>query len=110
MRDFNKHKRFGRRDSGRSGSRGSGRFDRDLDRPERMEFRRPRLDMHTATCAKCGARCDVPFKPTGERPVYCSDCFRKGDNFESKGAYQEKSEFDRINEKLDRILEALGKG
>ena len=66
--------------------------------------------MEEGTLAGPAAEVEVPCKPTGERPVYCSDCFRKGDNFESKGAYQEKSEFDRINEKLDRILEALGKG
>ena len=31
--------------------------------------------MHSATCADCGNTCDVPFRPTGERPVYCRDCF-----------------------------------
>ncbi len=33
--------------------------------------------MHDAVCGKCGKRCQVPFRPTGERPVYCSDCFDK---------------------------------
>lgn len=37
---------------------------------------RPR-EMHDATCANCGQRTQVPFKPTGERPVYCRDCFRR---------------------------------
>ena len=37
---------------------------------------RPR-ELHDATCASCGARTQVPFKPTGERPVYCRDCFRR---------------------------------
>lgn len=32
--------------------------------------------MHDAVCAECGAETKVPFKPTGERPVYCSDCFK----------------------------------
>jgi len=27
-------------------------------------------------CAECGARTTVPFKPSGDRPVYCRDCFR----------------------------------
>ena len=27
-------------------------------------------------CAECGVQTTVPFKPTGERPVYCRDCFR----------------------------------
>ena len=33
-------------------------------------------EMHDATCARCGQETQVPFKPTGARPVYCSDCFR----------------------------------
>src|SRR3989338_2548936 len=35
--------------------------------------------MHKAICAQCGKECQVPFKPTGDRAVFCSDCFeRKG--------------------------------
>lgn len=39
-------------------------------------------EMHRATCAECGNSCEVPFKPTGERPVYCSNCFggKRGDS------------------------------
>ena len=33
-------------------------------------------EMHPATCASCGKDCQVPFKPSGEKPVYCSDCFQ----------------------------------
>ena len=39
--------------------------------------------MHSAVCSDCGRRCEVPFRPTGEKPVFCSDCFSKkrdGDN------------------------------
>ncbi|KKN50190.1 hypothetical protein LCGC14_0635360 [marine sediment metagenome] len=34
-------------------------------------------EMHKTTCADCGNECEVPFKPTEGRPVYCRDCFRK---------------------------------
>ena len=27
-------------------------------------------------CDKCGKSCEVPFKPDGNRPVFCSDCWR----------------------------------
>ena len=37
---------------------------------------RPR-EMHKATCAECKKECEVPFKPSGDRPVYCRDCFSK---------------------------------
>lgn len=33
-------------------------------------------EMHDATCAACGKSCQVPFVPSGEKPVYCSDCFQ----------------------------------
>ncbi len=29
------------------------------------------------TCSNCGKTDTVPFKPSGNRPVLCSDCFRK---------------------------------
>jgi CxxC-x17-CxxC domain-containing protein len=32
-------------------------------------------EMFTATCANCGREAQVPFRPSGIRPVYCSDCF-----------------------------------
>ena len=33
--------------------------------------------MHKATCADCGNECEVPFKPTEGRDVFCRDCYRK---------------------------------
>ncbi len=48
--------RIARRDQDRGGSRG------------------PR-EMNPVVCAQCGIDTTVPFLPTGDRPVYCSDCF-----------------------------------
>ena len=28
-------------------------------------------------CAECGKESQVPFKPKGDKPVYCNDCFSK---------------------------------
>lgn len=33
--------------------------------------------LHKAICADCKKACEVPFKPSGERPVYCKECFSK---------------------------------
>jgi len=33
--------------------------------------------MFPAKCAQCGKDTEVPFEPRGDRPVYCSDCYRK---------------------------------
>jgi CxxC-x17-CxxC domain-containing protein len=30
-----------------------------------------------AICADCHKECEVPFKPSGDRPVYCQDCFSR---------------------------------
>lgn len=41
---------------------------------------RPQRQMYDAICAECGVKTQVPFRPNGDRPVYCRDCFyrRKG--------------------------------
>ena len=36
-----------------------------------------RRQMFPVTCAKCGKETEVPFEPRGDRPVYCSDCYRE---------------------------------
>lgn len=32
-------------------------------------------EMHDVVCAACGIETRVPFRPTGDRPVYCRDCY-----------------------------------
>ncbi len=32
--------------------------------------------MFPATCASCNKPTEVPFKPSGSRPVYCRECFQ----------------------------------
>ncbi len=76
-----------RRDSGR----GSSRYSRD----------RRDVEMTEVICSSCGSKCKVPFKPTSNKPVYCSDCFKKKEKVSSN------KDFDIINEKLNKIMEAL---
>lgn len=33
------------------------------------------VTMHKAVCDECHKSCDVPFRPSGDKPVYCNDCF-----------------------------------
>lgn len=40
--------------------------------------RREDRPMYQATCTDCGKSCEVPFKPSGNKPVLCRDCFRGG--------------------------------
>ena len=58
--------------SNRNYGSGRGRGDRDFNN---RGFNRP--TMHKTICSNCGKECEVPFKPTGEKPVYCRDCFRE---------------------------------
>ncbi|MBN1779428.1 MAG: hypothetical protein JW816_04425 [Candidatus Buchananbacteria bacterium] len=52
--------------------------------------------MHKAICSECGASCELPFRPSGDRPVYCSSCFDKqdhGDSRPNKFADKRRSDF-----------------
>ena len=40
-------------------------------------FDRGPREMHSAVCAECKQKCEVPFKPTEGKPVYCKECFMK---------------------------------
>lgn len=37
---------------------------------------RPQRQMFPAVCASCGVETEVPFEPSGEKPVYCRECFQ----------------------------------
>ena len=56
----------GRKSRGRD-SRGGKGFGRE---------RRAPLEMTKVICDSCKAECEVPFKPSSSKPVYCSDCFK----------------------------------
>lgn len=66
---------------------------------------RPR-EMFSAVCDNCGRDCQVPFRPSGEKPVYCSDCFDRtsdrggrsdgGNEYRPQRSYRDQgSRFDR---------------
>ncbi|OGF20470.1 hypothetical protein A2316_01425 [Candidatus Falkowbacteria bacterium RIFOXYB2_FULL_38_15] len=76
------------------------------DRRERPRFEDKR--MYDATCSKCGNSCQIPFRPTGDRPVFCSNCFGKQDGAgksQDEGKILEQIKV--LNTKLDKILEKL---
>jgi len=50
----------------------------------RREDRGP-VSMTKVTCDACKKPCEVPFKPTAGKPVYCNDCFR------NQGAGQDRA-------------------
>ena len=67
----------------------------------------PEKRMYSAICTECGNKCEIPFRPTGGKPIYCSNCFRKGDNTGVNNTEQFKEQFEILNAKLDNILKLL---
>jgi len=92
-----------------------------------------RSRMVQVVCDKCGCDCEVPFKPSGDKPVYCNTCFEQmggGRNRDDRGSRRFgdrdnrgsrdsrpnrspqpvidfKKDFEEINNKLNQILEIL---
>ncbi|HPO05584.1 MAG TPA: hypothetical protein PLQ36_00575 [Candidatus Gracilibacteria bacterium] len=123
MRDFNRPNKFNDRP-------GNNRFG---GRDQKRNFDSP--TMFKAKCDECGSFCEVPFRPSGERPVLCNDCFRGGKE-ENRGFGRSRNDkpifsrendkdfsrsrsespkssgvsleqFNALNQKVDRILEIL---
>ncbi|MBO4356352.1 MAG: zinc-ribbon domain containing protein [Clostridia bacterium] len=44
-------------------------------RDARKNASKPQREMFTTVCAKCGKEAKVPFQPSSDRAVYCSECF-----------------------------------
>jgi len=87
--------------------------------------------MHPATCAQCGDDCQVPFKPTGDKPVYCSKCFSERNGGDNRRSYDRDSggrsnqynrndrspqrsaapnyhkQFDELNRKIDSLFDLV---
>lgn len=59
--------RFDRNNSSSGRRSGGNSFDRD----------RGQTTMHPAICDQCGKDCQVPFKPSGDKPIFCSSCFEQ---------------------------------
>lgn len=101
MADFNRNNRFSK------GGNNGGFKRRDFnDRSSRGP-----VEMHKAICDKCGKNCQIPFRPTNGRPVYCSNCFEKGNNepssFPTKSESRNTDQLQELNNKLDKILALL---
>lgn len=75
MGNFNRGGGFGGGNRGGrpsfGGNRGGGRGGFGGGREERGP-----VTMTKVTCDDCKKACEVPFRPTAGKPVYCNDCFR----------------------------------
>jgi len=131
MGDFKQDR--GRRSGGGYGGRPS--FSRNSQGGSGGRDRGP-VTMHQAVCDQCGKPCEVPFRPTEGKPVYCNACFggkketgnnRRGDKYPqkssnsykthaktdfggniSKGNNNElKKQLEILNVKMDQLIKAV---
>jgi CxxC-x17-CxxC domain-containing protein len=131
--DFGGRPKFGNKFGGGDRKFGGGKFGGDRKFGNKFGGDRPfeRKELFPATCSSCGKACEVPFRPTGEKPVYCRECFGKqeqapwrGDDRRERPSFRpERSERPQqsggdidglkyriasLETKLDRVLELLG--
>lgn len=141
MKDFKQRGSFGGKRGGGFGDRGGNRSSFGEKRGNSDFPRRDSRDARgggfgpakfKATCADCGDSCEVPFRPSGERPVYCSNCFKNKENGRP-GQFSDRSvkpsfertaskpfvsqpvqtggisleQFNKLDRKLDQIIEFL---
>lgn len=93
----------------------------------KKSFGQAQSSFHKATCTKCGKGCEVPFKPTGTKPVLCRNCFQNKEEYSPTRKFDKKDfgkkpfadrpprqsttitqdQFEILNAKLDKILGML---
>ena len=56
---------------------------------------RAQREMFSATCSSCGQEATVPFQPSSDKPVYCSNCFqqRRGNERSGRGGYASRGRY-----------------
>lgn len=112
MKDFKKGGfKGGFRDKNRGGRQGGFGGKKQSFGGRDRGFREER-EMFEAVCNECGNSCEVPFRPTGDRPVLCDNCFgggrperqnfqqqtRRGNDRNDRGARTEQKPDHRIDE------------
>jgi CxxC-x17-CxxC domain-containing protein len=88
-------------------------------RPARRD-RDEAMQKFDTVCSKCGKACQVPFRPSNTRPVYCKDCFgapqsakEKATRFpiqEGKSVADLTRQIAAMNTKIDTMLRILQDG
>jgi CxxC-x17-CxxC domain-containing protein len=67
-------------------------------------------DIYNAVCAMCELEIQIPFKPDGERPVFCKECFKdhqrtlaktKGTSEQKQISKSKKNKIKQVNQKQE---------
>ena len=78
----------GNRGGGFRGGNGGGGYRGGNGGGGRPSFRggdRGEVTMHKAICDECHKECQVPFRPSGDKPIYCNECFSSKRNNDDRG-------------------------
>jgi len=88
------------------------------------------VTMHKAVCDECHKSCEVPFRPSGDKPIYCNDCFNSKRSNDDRGPRRDfgdrpapsfskpapapmgndmSKQLSEMNSKLDRLVIAMEK-
>lgn len=89
----------------------------ELPKPQSFQAPAPRPHMDTrpmfkAVCAECSKECEIPFRPSNNRPVYCKDCWAKRKNAGAPVVRQEARPVERHHgekPRMDRSAEPFYK-
>lgn len=104
----------------------------DSQRSDNRSFDRPRGEdrqMYDAVCSNCGDKCQIPFRPSQGRDVFCSRCFDMNNGSDARRPERKsfdrpqanrddsrsktnespnyKAQFEALNAKMDKILSLL---
>ena len=85
-KDFGGRPKFGGNKSG-GGSRFGSKFSKGKDNAGRAP------ELFSTTCSQCKKTCEVPFRPSADKPVYCSACFGKkslDEGRQERGVYNKR--------------------
>lgn len=63
--------------------------------------------MFQAVCVECKKNCEVPFRPSGERPTYCKECYAKrknGNHSQQQQPQQNSSGFQNMEKRQLKVV------
>ena len=64
--------------------------------------------LHKTVCSKCDKECEVPFRPTGNRPVFCRECFqtvKPSESIRPESNFPRRPNFENRSNQINRPIE-----
>ncbi len=65
---------------------------------------------YPAVCAECRKQCELPFKPSQDRPGYCKECFMKRKSRFNQGNHGNTSHVPSMHQPPQKLVKVIRKG